>query len=298
MRLRAACSVVVSLALLSAGAPVRAAPTSKEDKKACIAASEKAQQLRSDGELLAAREEMLVCAREVCPGVIRKDCAKWLGELEDALPSIVFGAKDGRGHDLEEVKVSIDGTVVTTTLDGKAIAVDPGPHVVKFEHAGSPDVEDKIVVREGEKNRFVTVKIRVPGDDVVETSTTPNASAGEGNVAPRKIPTATVVLGGVGLVALGSFVFFGLEGKSDESHLRSTCAPVCSDSDVSAVHSKYVVADVSLLVSVASLGVAAYLYYSQPRELESPKSTITSHAPAFDLRVDAHGAFAVFGGAF
>lgn len=291
--------IVAVVALVSFVAPsVGVAAGSKDDKKACIASSEKAQQLRADGKLIASRQELLVCARDVCPGVIRKDCAKWLGELEDALPSIVLGAKDGKGHDLEDVRVSIDGTQVTSSLDGKAVPIDPGPHVLLFQHAGSTDVEDKIVVREGEKNRFVTVTIHVPGDDAPDVPAGGAASPAE--PAPRTVPTATWILGGVGVAALGSFAFFGLKGKSDESSLRSSCAPACSDSDVSAVHTKYVIADVSLLVSVASLGVAAYLYFSQPRETEAPKSTSASasFAPRFDVKVDAHGGFAVLGGSF
>jgi hypothetical protein len=300
-RVRAVAVVALVAFTSSAASSIGVAAGSKDDKKACIASSEKAQQLRADGKLLAAREELLVCARDVCPGVIRKDCAKWLGELEDALPSIVLGAKDGKGHDLEDVRVSIDGAQVTATLDGKAVPIDPGPHALLFQHTGSPDVEDKIVVREGEKNRFVTVKIHVAGDDVPDASTTSGDGAGASTEAPKKIPTASWILGGVGVAALGSFAFFGLKGKSDESSLRSSCAPACADSDVSAVHTKYVIADVSLVVSVASLGVAAYLYFSQPRTLEAPKTTTSSSAslvPRFDVKVDAHGGFAVLGGSW
>jgi hypothetical protein len=105
-------------------------------------------------------------------------------------------------------------------------------------------------------------------------------------------------LGGVGVAALASFAFFGITGKHDESNLRSTCAPACADSDVSAIHTKYVVADVSLAVSVASLGVAAYLYFSQPRATEAPATTTTSFVPRFDVGLDAHGGFAVVGGSF
>src|SRR5579859_5937510 len=123
MRARARSIVVVALSIVVAS-QAGAAPTAKEEKKACIAASEKAQQLRADGKLLASREQLLVCARDVCPGVIRKDCAKWLGELEDALPSIVLGAKDGKGRDLEDVRVDIDGVQATSALDGKAIPID------------------------------------------------------------------------------------------------------------------------------------------------------------------------------
>src|SRR5580765_5052723 len=103
MHARAREVAVLALAVVVASPSVGVAAGSNDDKKACIASSEKAQQLRADGKLLASRQELLVCARDVCPGVVRKDCAKWLGELEDALPSIVLGAKDGKGHDLEDV---------------------------------------------------------------------------------------------------------------------------------------------------------------------------------------------------
>ncbi|MFI5297541.1 MAG: hypothetical protein ACHREM_05530, partial [Polyangiales bacterium] len=60
-------------------------------------------------------------------------------------------------------------------------------------------------------------------------------------------PTIAYVLGGVGLVALGSFTYFGLSGRSDVSSLRASCGLYCSDSDVSAAHRKLYVADASLL---------------------------------------------------
>ena len=52
--------------------------------------------------------------------------------------SVVPAAKDKKGRDIVDVKVSIDGKVVTETLDGKALPVDPGVHTFRFETKNAP----------------------------------------------------------------------------------------------------------------------------------------------------------------
>src|SRR6476646_341830 len=71
-----------------------------EDKQACLAAFDKAQQLRIDGRLRAARVELALCARNECPTLVRQDCATWLNDVMGSLPSVVVGARDVRGKDL------------------------------------------------------------------------------------------------------------------------------------------------------------------------------------------------------
>jgi hypothetical protein len=66
------------------------------------------------------------------------------------------------------------------------------------------------------------------------------------------------VFGGLGVVALGVFGYFGLRGMADADHLRSTCVPACQSSDVADVRTKLVVADVALGVGVVSLAVATW----------------------------------------
>src|SRR5262249_42485296 len=121
-----------------------------------VSAYEKAQQLRGEAKLRAARDQLLVCSRPECPALVRQDCSQWMGEVQHALPSVVIAARDGTGHDVLAVRVSIDGVVVTETLDGKPIAVDPGPHKFKYETAGSAPIEEQVLVREGERNRPLT----------------------------------------------------------------------------------------------------------------------------------------------
>lgn len=239
------------------------------EKQACVDASQKAQQLRSDGKMITAREQLLVCARDACPGVVRKDCGRWMAEVDEALPSVVIGAKDGHGHDLDAVKVTVDGKVFADRLDGKAQPIDPGTHVFRFEHETAPPIEEKVVVREGEKNRTISVVMHLPGDDVPLA-----ASGGGGDKAPRgsesrEVPVESWVLGGVGVLALGSFVYFGLSGRGATSDLRSSCAPACNKGDVDSARTKLLIADVSLGVSVVALGLATFFFVSSTPEKRS-----------------------------
>ena len=67
------------------------------------------------------------------------------------------------------------------------------------------------------------------------------------------------MLGGIGVVALGAFGFFGATGLSDANTLRGTCAPGCTDSQVQAVRARLIAADVGLGVGVLSLAAATWI---------------------------------------
>jgi hypothetical protein len=66
-----------------------------DEREQCASAADKGQQLRDEGKYRGAREQFLSCAREVCPGPIRKDCSDWLNQVESVAPSIVIAAKEG-----------------------------------------------------------------------------------------------------------------------------------------------------------------------------------------------------------
>ncbi len=227
-----------------------------DDKAACVASSEEAQQLRSEGKLIAAREKLLACAREACPAIVRKDCSEWLVEVDRSVPSVVPSAKDAAGHDVVAAQVLVDGKKVASSLDGRAVAVDPGAHVLRFDAANGQSIEERVIVREGERNRPIIVLL----------GPAPNATsvrgADGGAKGHRGVPVASIVLAGVGVAALASFAFFGVTGKSDVSDLRAVCAPNCTDSVVGSARTKLIVADVSLGVGVVSLAVAAVLFFT------------------------------------
>lgn len=228
-----------------------------DEREQCNTAADQAQQLRDEGKYRRAREQLLICARDVCPTPIKRDCLEWLTQVENTAPTVVFGAKDG-AKDLSEVKVSVDGALVTDRLDGKPVQMDLGKHTVKFEYQGTSKEED-VVIGAGQKNRNVTVVFgsaaTAPGP------VTPPPSAGgdkEGSLVPA------FVIGGVGIVALGSFAIFGLGGKSAVDDLQK-CKPNCAEGDVDSARTKLIIADISLGVGVVALGVATYLFLTRPK---------------------------------
>jgi hypothetical protein len=225
-----------------------------DEKLQCVTASEEAQQLRNAGKLSEARERLSVCNRAECPKVVQQDCAEWMREVLEMLPTVVPAAKDRSGRDLVDVTVSIDGKVVTSSLDGKALDLDPGVHVFRFETKNAPPVEEQVVVRQGEKNRMVTVTLD-PAAEPPATEPSPERTT-------RSAPIAAFVAGGAGVLLLGAALYVGLDASADARELRSTCAPHCQQSQVDDVEGRYVIAGVTGGIGAAALIAGAILFFT------------------------------------
>jgi hypothetical protein len=233
------------------------------EREVCASASEAAQQFRIDGKLVSAHEQLLVCVRRTCPAIVRGDCERWLSEVEQALPTVIVGAKDADGHDLVDVRVLVDGVVVKQAIDGKAAAVDPGPHTLRYEHEGSPAVEDRVVIREAEKERLLTVHFTtsgVPATPAAPASTTRLHLERTGPAPVEHTSGSRVlgyVLGGAGLASIGVFTFFAAKGQSDYD--RCKAAVVCPQSDVDTIAVERAAAWVTLGLGAVALGASAVL---------------------------------------
>src|SRR5262245_7561005 len=94
-------------ALVLASAVARAGKPDPEVDK-CVSSAEAAERLRDRAKLLDARKELLQCTREICPGVVRKDCAAWLADVDRSIPTIVVRLRDRAGNDVQ-ARVWIDG---------------------------------------------------------------------------------------------------------------------------------------------------------------------------------------------
>jgi hypothetical protein len=150
--------------------------------------------------------------------------------------------------------VTLDGEPFATQLDGRPIEVDPGTHVLRGFFPGARTVELTVVVRATEKDRVIRLDLPRPAPVIPP----PAPRAPEAPPSQAWPPVATYVFGGVGALALGSFAYFGLSGKFQESHLSSTCRPNCSDDDINGVRRSYLAADISLGVAVVAIGVATW----------------------------------------
>jgi hypothetical protein len=232
---------------------------------------------------------MLLCARDVCPGPIKSDCGKWLDQIERDAPTVVFGAKDG-GKDVADVKVWMDGVVVTEKLDGKPQLVDAGEHTFKFEHGGVVK-EEKVLVQAGQKGRAITVAF---GEAAAVTTPPPPPPQEEGSIVPAR------VVGGIGVIALGSFTLFGIQGKNDVDDLQK-CKPRCAESDVDKARTKLIIADISLGVGVVALAVSAYMIITRPKisdHVDVKASRNEKPTFRFDLGPTTGGGAAAIGGTF
>ena len=251
---RATAAGLVASALLG-GAPSSARA---DEKSACVASYERAQVLRRDHRFQRAREELKSCSRVACPALVRNDCITWLDQVQTAFPSIAIRAQKD-GGDVANVKVIEDNEIVATRLDGTSLEVEPGEHNFRFETEGAPPVMMTLVVREREKDRVVPVSFVSPHAE---------ASAGTASSASRPTPVGVYVLGGFGVAGGLTFAILGAVGKSDESSLRGSCSPNCTQSAISKVKNEYVAADVGLGVGIASLVAAGVWYLLRPSHTE------------------------------
>jgi hypothetical protein len=147
-----------TLALLIA--PRLASATPSKDQ--CVDADTQAQSLRRSGKLLGAREALRVCVDQGCPKLVSEDCTKRLDDLESAIPSITFAAKDVGGRDLSAVTVTIDQKPFADHLDGTAIDLDPGQHTFFFKAADLPATTITLLIQSGDRGRRETITLGSP----------------------------------------------------------------------------------------------------------------------------------------
>lgn len=223
----------------------------------CVEAHSKGQAERNAGHLQNARAEFLACSTEECPGQIQSECSTLLTEVEGFMASVVFAAVGSDGKDVVDVKVTVDGEQVLDQLSGLATNLDPGSHEVGYTWPDGFAQKETIVVAQGEKNRRFEMR-RVP--TVTEKlDATPAAAP-----PSRKPPVAAWVVGGLGVAALGSFATFAVLGKQAESAMDS-CKPYCEQSQADKMRLRYLIADISLGVGVAAVGVSGFLFVRASR---------------------------------
>jgi hypothetical protein len=277
--------LAIALAIASTTFAARAGA---QDRERCVAAFDQGQSHRLRGGLRAARASFLTCAADACPVPLRKDCVQALSDLDAELPTIVLGARDGSGRDVIPTAAYVDDERVTA-LDGRALAEDPGPHVIRFEHPPNAPVVERVVLRMGERNRTILATFASPAAPTVSGADGPARASREAPPpADASRPMGWVyATGALGVVGIASFAIFGVAGFVEKQHLMDRCAPSCADSDVARVRFDYITGDVSLGVGVVSLGVAAYLLLSSP-----------SRAPAVSVVPSKDGVVVGYGRSF
>jgi len=220
-------------ALLACLAGLALPSVARADSAQCIASNEHELALRKQQKLRDALKELVACAAPECPAEIRTECNRRLTELNLALPTVVLGATDAAGNDLSAVKVTMDGVPLTSSLDGRAVTVDPGSHVLKFEAPGQAAVEKTVVIAEGVKDRHVTVVLGGPAaPPIVVPTAPPPASTPPPTSAPSTssssgggVRTAGIAVGVVGVAGVVVASVVGAMAVSKASVAKNECTP-------------------------------------------------------------------------
>ena len=297
VRDRARASLLLPLLLLLAPARAHGAEGATAQ---CASSYADAQLLRQRGKLLAAREHAAVCAREQCPEIGRRDCARWAEELGREIPSVVVVVRDDSDRDVSAQRLLVDGVPRVEVASGRAFELDPGAHVFRVERANAPPVERSVTVYQGERDRLL--RITVPAGAVAApppSVPTPSAasvppSPGAARAAPGDRPSYTLaaVVTGVSVASFVASGYLGLTGRQQLSDLRTSCAPSCTDAQVDPVRTRLTLSDATLGVGIVGAALAAYLFVRTASERSAASSAHLEITPLRD------GAAATVGGSF
>jgi hypothetical protein len=206
-------------ALIAAFAPLLVSSVARAQEPTvdqCLAANERAIALRGEHRLIESRAELAVCSAASCPTEVRDECARRIEELNAAIPTVIFEAKDAAGRDLSDVRVKVDGKPFADQLQGVSVPVDPGKHGFSFEAPGQAPVHLEILVVEGAKERRERVVI---GSAAASPPPAADVPPRQGDV--QRILGWTAV--GAGAVGVGLGIFFELQSSSKLSDADAIC---------------------------------------------------------------------------
>ena len=195
--------------------------------------------------------------------------------MRSALPSVVFAADDGNGHELTDVKVYAGAELLAAKLDGRAVSVDPGTFDLRFERVGQPALVVSRMIREGEKSRVIRVSLGAAASGSGDPSIAgPERGA---DVSSDKRSAVGWVLPGalaaVGVAGLGVALFTRLSFDSRVDELRTSCAPECTQTERNDLSGMVVTSNVALGVGAGALALSVATWF-----LMAPSSSGTTRS--------------------
>ncbi len=253
-------------------------------REQCFESHRGAQQLRNEGRLVEARERARTCTSLACPGLLITDCAAWLADLDERIPSVVFEVRvDGEPN--TTALITADGASVTEWTRGEALRMNPGEHEFRVELYPHEPIVRKLLLAEGMRYRVVPIEFKSEGSNASSETPRPVRREPAPLLPPpasptpspeRPTPVVVYPLLGLGVVGIGGFAVFGILGNKEKSDLEETCEPNCSDSEVEPMNRNYLISDISLGIGAASLVTAGIIYLARP---EKPVSATVGFTP-------------------
>jgi hypothetical protein len=327
---------IIAPALLLALATAAPAAAKRPVPRTCAAMAASGHERDAAGRLREARWFFLKCATAAC-GPIQTKCASAAAALNASIASIVPVVTDATGALLVDVEVKVDGEPLTTKLDGRPLAVDPGVREFSFRArtGDAPGAEvsltRKIMILERQRGALPielpppTVGEAKPSvatsDEPAEPAEKPSAAADATQIvatppvgvasstgAPLDVPARSggspalgLVLGGAGVLGLAAGALLTYWGKTDNDSL-ARCAPNCAPASLDHIRTMYLASDISFGVGGAALGAAALVlalsHRGAPAASAAAKASPAQRAFVFDLGPTRGGGVVSFGGVF
>jgi hypothetical protein len=153
-------TTILSTAVSGAGEPDKSDKSKDKNKKTCTNAFKSAEQLEHSAHLRQAKDLYLSCAKSTCGQPTRSQCNARYAQLEADIPTVVPLVTDEVGDPKVDVQVTMDGELLASRLDGRALPIDPGVHEFSFTADGAVISTQKIMVLQGQRNRPITVPLR------------------------------------------------------------------------------------------------------------------------------------------
>jgi len=281
------------------------------DPKSCITTHATGQREAKAGHLRLATQLFTKCGSdETCPAQLRQECAEFLQTVQQTVPSVIFSVLDEKNHDISTVKVFSTDELIADGLDGRAIQIDPGKHRLRFLLPWGAVLSSDVLIREGEKNRMIQVKIadedvdagdlsakqsKQPGTEPPPAQATPASPPAPAAPTHRGPPAAAWIAASASVVGLGIGTTFALLGKSKKGDIDA-CSPNCSSDarpSYNDLKRDYLIADIGFGIGVVSAGVATWLFLAPNGPKPEASATSATRSKALSIRPVA---FALPGG--
>jgi hypothetical protein len=234
-----AAALVATLAMVWSG--VARAQQSSEEVERCLKSFEQGQIAERRGKLRFARELLAECLRTECPGAVQNECAPLFKDVTQRIPTVLPACASTTKSIGSRGVLKIDGTAVE--FSGRAIELDPGEH--EFSVSGKRGVESiKRAVVESKRAQAIDFTCA--------------------DVEPKRSFLVPGILLGVSAVGAVSFAGFGIDGLTRRGNLND-CRGRCASEPVDIAERSFLIADISLGVSVLALGAAAFVWFLAPK---------------------------------
>jgi hypothetical protein len=240
------------------------AGTARADERVeCAQAYEQTQRLQQKSELIAALDAAERCARATCPAILHQDCARWAPEIKAKLASVSLRVRGKDACAQDDATISITGEHRSVDEHKHESVLAPGSHEIRVtDRISGMTKTETIDFAEGER-RELDFDFAPPGAKCGEAPPSPSTT--------RTIPTASLVIGGIGGVLLLAGGTVGIIGAVKRGDLD--CKGHCEPDRVDAVQSFFTAGDILGAVGLVAVGTAAAIYFLSPSST-TPAATL------------------------